>query len=116
MDQARAQADAHKNRSARPLHPLYRFAELRGLEPWQRSRVVRQACALADREFPVMASCFVWLALILILAFAPPSWFYGGRTVLAVVVLGLPFVLIRRRRVHHHVRGLLQSEQQSARP
>lgn len=114
IDQARADADGRKNQRARRFLPWYRFDELRELQPWQRAQFVHQGCALADREIPVVAACFAWLAFLGIAAFASPSWLHGGGTAVAVVVCALPFMLIRRARVHHHVRALLESERRSA--
>jgi Flp pilus assembly protein TadB len=112
IDHARAEADARKNASARRLPLLYRFDELRGLEPWQQARIVQQGGALANRDISVVASCFVGLTLIVVAAFVSPPWFHDSGLAVSALLLVLPFILIRRARVRHHVRQLLRSEKQ----
>ena len=92
-----------------PVLPLYRFPELRQLEPWQRSRVVRAAGAMADAEFVVQAAWFLSIALLVALVLFARPWLDAWTTVLAVLAFGVPYLLIRRARVRHHVREILRT-------
>jgi hypothetical protein len=113
LSQATAEADARKNASARPVPPLYWFGELRRLQPWQRAQILGVACARADRELGVIAACFVWLALVLVVAFVAPSGSLRvGGAIAVTAVLGLPFIVIRRSRVRRHLRELLAANEQ----
>lgn len=111
LEQARAEAAANRNAAMWRPPLLYRFAELRRLEPRQRSRVLREACAQADRELPVLLACLAWLALIAVGVLLLPSAFLGlGGSVVLVFAAALPFVLLRRARVLHHVRARLAQD------
>jgi hypothetical protein len=109
IEQAQAQSNARKNTKASAVLPIYRFVELKPLEPWQRHAVIRQASALAYREPAVVALCGTWLALIVALAFAAPAWFHGLAVTATVLLFVLPFLLYHRSRVKHHVRQLLRA-------
>ncbi len=114
LAQARAASDTRKNAAARAVPLLYRFSEMRHLQRWQQSQLVQEASARADREWPVVAACFVWLALVgCAVYFSPESSFEGGRSVLLTIVLGLPFLLVHRWRVHAHVREQLAADERS---
>jgi len=109
IERAQAETAARRNVSAASVPPLFRFQELKPLEPWQRSAVIKQASALANREPLGIALCGTWLALLVALAFISPAWFHGLAVSATVLFFVVPFLIYRRARVRHHVRQLLRA-------
>lgn len=106
----RAKETDIKNLRARRVlwvHWLYKFPELATLEPWQQHVLLISAMEKADKQWPVLLSCFAWLALFLALLFLGPPTLQGFRGFLiSTVVFGVPFALIRRREVRRHANAL----------
>ena len=114
--QARATSIQDRNARAQHQHPLYRFPELQTVQPWQRTDVLRQCMAKADRQWSVVAACFVWLACTAgAWIFMPTLSAYGVRAAIGIAfTFGLPFVLIRRAQVQHHLLELVRTLPQPA--
>jgi len=86
-----------RNRHSLPVNLFYRFPELSSVQPWQRQKIVLSASKLADKHFPVLLACFIWVSSILGFAFFAPPEYQVTRFGLAIVVVGaVPFILIRR--------------------
>ena len=107
-----------KNSSARRrlrwVRWYYKFTELNTLDPWQREVLLDCAMEKADAQWPVLLSCFVGLIGLMALFFLGPLALQGFRGLLIVsLVLGVPFILIRRwqvRRLANALRGELFPE------
>ena len=88
---------------------LYKFPELATLEPWQQQALLIRAMERADRQWLVLLSCFAWLASFLALVFLGPPTLQGFRGFLvATIIFGVPFALIRRREVRRCATELRQ--------
>jgi hypothetical protein len=112
------QTEIRNSRARRRLRWVrwyYKFPELKTLEPWQQDVLLDRAMEKADGQWPVLLSCFVWLLCLMALLFLGPPTLQGFRgLIIASLVLGAPFVLIRRwqvRRLASKLRGDLFPEQ-----
>ena len=93
------------------VHPLYRFSELSGLQPWEQRRLIRAAGAIADKRLPVLLSGLLFVAAILYVSFFAPHQYQSSSGFFAVFVfLGIPFAFIRRTSVRGYVLVLLAQE------
>jgi Flp pilus assembly protein TadB len=111
VTQARAESDEQRDAQARPTHPLYRFAELEGLAPWQRANLLRESMAKADRQWSVVVACLAWLCAStgIWFLFVPPRLQSASFAFGLVLLLGLPFVVVRRMQVRRHLQELLRT-------
>lgn len=109
MQELEAQTNIKNSRAKRfnRSHWLYQFPELAALQPWQRKVLIQRAMDKADQQWPVLLSCLVWLlGYMAIIFLGPPSFQSFRGFLIATVVLGIPFVVIRRRQIRRNADAL----------
>lgn len=102
-----ARAENAKAPPAQPRNWFSRYSELEQFEPAQRSRALREATAWANRQWAVLAACFLWLVpgVGVPLFLLPEQW--GGAAAIPVIFFAVPFVVIRRAYVRRYLVALL---------
>ena len=108
LDQEQRASTDRKNARARRSGLLYRFPELNHFQPWQRELITRRCAQLALREPLIFVAFFVWLAVVVAVAFNFPRRVFGISSGPVIVALGLALLVFHRWRVRHNVRAFLQ--------
>lgn len=109
LGQARAERASPPRSRSRDAFGRYRELEL--FEPAQRCRRLREAMAWADRQWPVVLACFLWLSCAIgaSVFLLPESWHAAPAAL--IVTLAVPFFLVRRAYVRRKLVALSQARQ-----
>jgi hypothetical protein len=85
------------------------FSELERFAPARRRAAIHAAMDWADRQWAVIGACLLWIALaICVPVFVLPEH-WSDAIVPGVIVLAIPFILLRRAYVRRYLVALLRA-------